>query len=224
VLLLVIAAGAAGIAIGARFAHPLAGVLGALALFITAATNHLASGGGIWLLPWEVLQDDLSQLPGPLPGYPPAGAHALTPVPAWVAPAGHLLLAVPVLAVTCWAQLLIMAHTVPPRTVGHPPAVYAVIAQLTGWCAITVACAAWVDRSRYADLGGAVAIPVSFAAIALAWYAPVTSRFLTGPPASALGVTSAWYAIAAAALTLAGAAMTDRWHRYSRHLRVERGF
>jgi len=147
-----------------------------------------------------------------------------TPVPAWVAPAGHLLLAVPVLAVTCWAQLLIMAHTVPPHTVGHQPAVYAVIAQLTGWCAITVACAAWVDRSRYADLGGAVAIPVSFAAIALAWYAPVTSRFLTGPPASALGVTSAWYAIAAAALTLAGAAMTDRWHRYSRHLRVERGF
>jgi hypothetical protein len=76
-LLLVIAAGAAGIAIGTRFAHPLAGVLGALALFTTAATNHLTSGGGIWLLPWEVLQDDLSQLPGPLAGYPPAGAHAV---------------------------------------------------------------------------------------------------------------------------------------------------
>ena len=76
-LLLVIAAGAAGIAIGARFVHPLAGVLGALALFTTAATNQLTSGGGIWLLPWEVLQDDLSQLPGPLAGYPPAGAHAL---------------------------------------------------------------------------------------------------------------------------------------------------
>jgi hypothetical protein len=76
-LLLVIAAGAAGIAIGTRFVHPLAGVLGALALFTTAATNHLTSGGGIWLLPWEVLQDDLSQLPGPLTGYPPAGAHAL---------------------------------------------------------------------------------------------------------------------------------------------------
>jgi hypothetical protein len=76
-LLLVIAAGAAGIAIGTRFAHPLAGVLGALALFTTAATNHLTSGAGIWLLPWEVLQDDLSQLPGPLAGYPPGGAHAL---------------------------------------------------------------------------------------------------------------------------------------------------
>ncbi|HLK77395.1 MAG TPA: hypothetical protein VKU77_27575 [Streptosporangiaceae bacterium] len=75
-LLLVIAAGAAGVAIGVRFAHPLAGVLGALALFISSATTHLASGGGIWLLPWEVFQDDLSQLPGRLTGYPPAGAHA----------------------------------------------------------------------------------------------------------------------------------------------------
>jgi hypothetical protein len=140
------------------------------------------------------------------------------PVPAWVAPAGHLLLAVPVLAVTCWAQLRIMAHTIPPHTLGHPPAVYPVIAQLTGWCAVTVAAAACVGRSRYADLGGAIAAPVSFAAIALAWYAPVTSRILAGPPATAHGVTTAWYAIAAVALTLTCAAMRDRWHRYSRGL------
>ena len=76
-LLLVIAAGAAGIAIGTRFAHPLAGVLGALALFISSAPTHLASGGGIWLLPWETFQDQLGWLPGPLAGYPPAGAHAV---------------------------------------------------------------------------------------------------------------------------------------------------
>jgi len=147
-----------------------------------------------------------------------------TPVPAWVAPAGHLLLAAPVLAVTCWAQLRIVARTIPPHTVGHPPAAYPVIAQLAGWCAITVAGAACVDRSRYADLGGAVAASVSFAVIALAWYAPVTSRILTGPPATALGVTTAWYAIAAAALTLTCAAMADRWHRYSRQLRIGRRF
>ena len=75
-LLLVIAAGAAGIAIGTRFPHPLAGVLGALALFMTAATTHLASGAGIWLLPSAILQNQLGGLPGPLAGYPPAGAHA----------------------------------------------------------------------------------------------------------------------------------------------------
>ena len=138
---------------------------------------------------------------------------ATTPVPVWVAPAGHLLLAAPVLAVTCWAQLRIVARTVPPHTIGHPPAVYPVIAQLAGWCAITIAGAACVDRSRYADLGGAIAAPAGFAVIAVAWYSPVTSGILTGPPATANGVTTAWYAIAAAALALTCAAMRDRWHR-----------
>lgn len=76
-VLLVIAAGAAGAAIGTRFPHPLAGLLGALALFLPGATTHLASGAGIWLLPWYVLKTQLGDLPGPLAGYPPAGAHAV---------------------------------------------------------------------------------------------------------------------------------------------------
>jgi hypothetical protein len=76
-LVLVIAAGAAGIAIGTRLPHPLAGVLGAVVLLFTSATTHLASAGGIWLLPWEWAQDQLGSLPGPLAGYPPAGAHVL---------------------------------------------------------------------------------------------------------------------------------------------------
>jgi hypothetical protein len=76
-VLLVIAAGAAGIAIGTRFPHPLAGALGALVLLLSSATSHLGSGGGIWLLPWEWTQDQLGSLPGPLAGYPPAGAHVL---------------------------------------------------------------------------------------------------------------------------------------------------
>lgn len=140
------------------------------------------------------------------------------PVPAWVTPAGHLLLASPVLAVTCWAQLRIMTQTLPPHALGHQPAVYPVLAQLSGWCAIAVAAAACADRSRCADLGGAVAAPVSLAAIAVAWYAPVTGRFLVQPPATAQTVTITWYAIAAAALALSGAAMRDRWHRYARRL------
>ena len=52
-------------------------------------------------------------------------------------------------------------------------------------------------------------------AIAVAWYAPGTSKFLVKPPATALGVTLAWYAIASAALILTCAAMRDSWHRYS---------
>jgi hypothetical protein len=76
-LLLVIAAGAAGVALGARFPHPLAGVVGALALFLSSGTTHLASGAVNWLVPWEMVQDQLGQLPGPLTGYPPGRAHAL---------------------------------------------------------------------------------------------------------------------------------------------------
>jgi hypothetical protein len=76
-LVLVIAAGAAGIAIGTRFAHPLAGVLGALVLLLSSGTSHLVSGAAIWLVPWEWNQDQLSSLPSPLAGYPPAGAHLL---------------------------------------------------------------------------------------------------------------------------------------------------
>lgn len=142
-----------------------------------------------------------------------------TPIPAWLASAGHLLLAAPVVAVTCWVQLLIIAHSVPPRLLGHPPAVYPLIAQLVGWSAVTVAAAAWVGRSRYAELGGAIAGPVSFAVIALVWYAPITSRFLLNPPATTHGVTVAWYVAAAVAAALAGVAMRDQWHRYARVLR-----
>ena len=76
-LLLVLAAGAAGVAIGTRFSHPLAGVLGALVLFLSSATSHVATGSGIWLVPWQVGQDQLGALPFPLAGYPPGAAHAM---------------------------------------------------------------------------------------------------------------------------------------------------
>jgi hypothetical protein len=138
----------------------------------------------------------------------------ITPVPAWAAPASHLVLAAPVLAATCWAQLRLMDHTIPPDTLGPPPAVYPLIAQLAAWCAVTVAAAALVDRSRYADLSGAIAVPVSFAAIALAWFVPFSHRFLADPPATAKVATIVWYAIATVALALTCAAMRDRWHRY----------
>lgn len=143
-----------------------------------------------------------------------------TPVPVWVAPAGYLLLAAPVLAATCWAELRIVAHTVPLRA--DHAAVYPLIAQLTGWCLVTVSVAAWAGRSRYADLGGVIAALVSLAAVALVWYLPVTARFLVEPPATQQHVTIAWYAIAAAGLALTGMAMRDQWHRYARRLHGRR--
>jgi hypothetical protein len=142
-----------------------------------------------------------------------------TAIPSWVGTAGHVLLASPLVAATCWAQLGIMAHTIAPSAAGSAAAVYPLIAQLTGWCLLAVAAAACVDRSRYADLGGAVAAPVGLTVIALAWYAPASKRFLVEPPAAAHIVTVAWYAIATAALALTCVAMRDHWHRYTRSIR-----
>ena len=144
----------------------------------------------------------------------------VTPVPAWVAAAGHFLLAAPILAATCWAQLRIAAHNIATLTLGHPPAIYPLIAQLVGWCAVAVTAAACVDRSRYADLGGATAVPVSVAAIALAWYVPITHKLLAEPPATDHGATLAWYVVASAGLIVTSAAMRDSWHRYTRWLRL----
>jgi hypothetical protein len=139
-----------------------------------------------------------------------------TPVPAWLAAAGQALLAVPVLAVTCWVQVWLMSWTFPPRGAGHLPAIYPLLAQITGWSALAVVAAAWCDRSRYADLGGGLAAPVSLVAIALAWFAPTIRSYLVAPPATPHAVTITWYAIASAALALTCAAMRDQWHRYTR--------
>ena len=142
-----------------------------------------------------------------------------TPVPAWVTPAGHLLLAAPILALTFWAQLRIMAPAILPHAPQDPhEPFYALIAQLIGWSAIIVAAAACIARSRFADLGGAIAGPISFAVIALAWYTPLTAKFLVKPPAIPPSIAIGWYAVAAAALILTCAAMRDHWHRYTRRL------
>ena len=139
----------------------------------------------------------------------------VTPVPAWVTQAAHVVLAVPVLGITCWAQLRILAGTFPASVHVHPPAVYPLIAQLVGWCAVTVAVAACVDRSRFADLGGAVGVPASLAVIGVAWYVPASHEYLANPPAALRELTVAWYMIAAVALLIASAAMRDQWHRYT---------
>jgi hypothetical protein len=138
--------------------------------------------------------------------------------------AGQSLLAAPVLMATGWAQLALMDHTIAglSGTGARPPAIYPLLAQLTGWCAVAVAAAACCDRSRYADLGGAVAAPVTLAVIASAWYLPQLSRVLLNPPATAGDATAAWYGVAAGALVLTGVAMRDRWPRYTRALRAGR--
>jgi hypothetical protein len=74
--LLVLAGGAIGVAIGRRFPHPLAGVLGALGWSIPFSQSNRIDGPLTWLLPW-IIPAQLGALPGPLAGYPPTVAHAV---------------------------------------------------------------------------------------------------------------------------------------------------
>jgi hypothetical protein len=75
-ILLVLAAGAIGVAIGTRFSHPLAGVLGAFVWLLPFSQSNRFNSAIPWLFPW-VKPAQLSELPRRLPGYPPALAHTL---------------------------------------------------------------------------------------------------------------------------------------------------
>src|SRR5215469_6124263 len=74
-VLLVIASGAIGIAIATRFPHPLAGALGALALFAPFSQSNRYHDATGWVFPWAT-RNDLEYVPSPLAGYPPSVAHA----------------------------------------------------------------------------------------------------------------------------------------------------
>jgi hypothetical protein len=74
-VLLVLAGGAIGVALGTRFPHPLVGLLGALIWLAPFSQSNRFSGPGTWLWPW-VMPYQLGQFPSPLAGYPPTVAHA----------------------------------------------------------------------------------------------------------------------------------------------------
>ncbi len=141
------------------------------------------------------------------------------PLPAWIAPATRIVFAIPALALTCWVQLVIMAHSHPAADRHHLVAIYPLIAQLTGWAAVAVAVAACCDRTRYSDLTGPIATPITLALVAFTWLAPGVNHLLETGPATARTAIIAWYTIAAALLALTAAALQDPWHRYTRRLR-----
>jgi hypothetical protein len=106
-VLLVLAGGAIGVAIGVRFRHPLAGVLGGFVWFIPFSQSNRWTGSITWVFPW-VKPDQLAGLPGPLAGYPPASAHAVE-LAAIAVLAGVLALAVAVAGRRSRAGLLAVA-------------------------------------------------------------------------------------------------------------------
>ena len=77
-----------------------------------------------------------------------------------------------------------------------------------------MAAAAVCDRSRYSDLGGAVAAPVALLLAALAWVTPGVKDGLAVPPAAPATATIAWYGVAIVAVAVGIVGMRDRWRRY----------
>jgi len=75
-VLLVLAGGSIGVAIGSWRPHPLAGMLGAFVWFIPFSQSNRFDSAVVWLFPW-VKPWQLGDLPGRLAGYPPASAHAV---------------------------------------------------------------------------------------------------------------------------------------------------
>lgn len=193
------------------------GCLASLAIFTILVQVVHHDQAGFWLDQGTVR---LSLLPAAaalafVPYLPFRPLTRATPVPAWVTPVGHLVLAAPFLAATCWAELRIMAPVIsaPGARPDSDMPIYALTAQLIGWSMIAVATAACVARSRFADLGGAIAAPITFTLIAFAWYTPQTAQFLVKPPASTHTVAIGWTAVAVVALVLTCTAMRDHWHR-----------
>jgi hypothetical protein len=75
-VLLVIAGGMIGVAVGRRFPHPFVGVLAALAWAAPFSQSNRFNGAITWLFPW-VISQQLGNFPHPVSGYPPGVAHAV---------------------------------------------------------------------------------------------------------------------------------------------------
>lgn len=138
------------------------------------------------------------------------------PVPSWVAAAGHTLLAVPILAGTFAVQLRLMADSFPVHQPIKPPAVYPLAAQFIGWAALAILAATWSDRTRYANLNGAVAAPIAMSVIAAAWLIPQLHRFFDTSQAHPGAAIRTWYLVAACATIGSWLTVRDQWHRYTR--------
>ena len=127
---------------------------------------------------------------------PHRGLVAALPAPAWLTAATHTALALPVLVVTAAFQLHLAAaelaaaerHTLVPA---HLPW-RALSGELAVAAAIALATASVVARTRWHELGGAIAAPVSLAVIVAtqgAWADVTWRRLLVGALAVA---TAAW--------------------------------
>ena len=195
------------------------GVTAALRIFAGPTETPVDLGGGVRASFVPVmaglaflLHDPNRQLTGALPA------------PAWLTPAIRVALAVPVLALTGAIQLDLGARAlaVDLHTTGQPAAELpwvALTTELAAWCALALALAAGLDRTRWRELAGVVAAVGALAvagALALLPLHMLPAAITEMTRAQARQWTAAWRLWAAAggaaALTAAWAA-GDPWRR-----------
>jgi hypothetical protein len=134
---------------------------------------------------------------------------ATLPAPAWLTTATHTALALPVLAGTAALQLrLAIAELATGQRYSPVPAHLpwpALAAELGVAVAIALAVASIVARTRWHELGGAIAAPVALAVI-------VAGHAVT--PAAVTAVTWRVLLVGAVALAIAAWAQRDPWRRW----------
>lgn len=149
---------------------------------------------------------------------------ASLPAPTWLITAAHLLIALPLLVLTAWIQLSLGAADLSAAlrfqgAAAAPLPWTALGSELAAWLAVALAAAALVARTRWSDLGGAIAAPAALAFLALLALAPA-HLFPTAFTAESRSQHSAWlhaewgwWALGVIAALVLGWASRDPWLR-----------
>lgn len=143
------------------------------------------------------------------------------PAPAWLTTAARVLIALPVLVLTGWTQLAITAAelgaglrsaSVPGSALLWPE----LAAELAAWSAIALAAAAIIARTRWSDIGSAIAVPAALAIVGMlalpAWHLLPTALSPARQPAWA-DAERAWGVAALLAVATVCWASCDPWLR-----------
>ncbi len=120
---------------------------------------------------------------------------AALPAPAWFTAAAHTVMALPVIGVTAYLQLELTTTKIAslsPDTVLADVRWPAQVAELVAWSAIAAAAASVVGRTRWRELGGAVAAPAALALIVLASAASPRPAWIWWVVAATAGLIAAW--------------------------------
>jgi hypothetical protein len=143
---------------------------------------------------------------------------ASLPAPGWLGAAMRTALVLPLLALTCWLQLFLGDRALTRIRAGGTLPALAIGAEFAAACAITLAAAAAVQRSRWHDLGGAIALPLGLIVLAGLAFGPLRllpTQILTTGTWPRAWVRATLLAVLLAGLAAVAAAWSsrDRWRR-----------